>query len=126
MDAKFYVEILEKHLQEINSMLGNNWRLQQDSDPKHTSHHAKEFLKENVPEVIDWPSNSPDLNSIENLWAILKRSTELRMPSNLAELQQFMIEEWNAIPNNLLINLVNSMKNRCALIIKNNGERICY
>jgi len=126
MDAKFYVEILEKHLQEINSMLGNNWRLQQDNDPKHTSHHAKEFLKENVPEVIDWPSNSPDLNPIENLWAIVKRNTELRIPSNLAELQQFMIEEWNAIPNNLLINLVNSMKNRCALIIKNNGERICY
>ena len=103
MDAKFYV-------QEINSMLGNNWR----------------FLKENIPEVIDWPSNSPDLNPIENLWAIVKRNTELRMPSNLTELQQFMIEEWNAIPNNLLINLVNSMKNRCALTIKNNGERISY
>jgi len=39
------------------------------------------------------------------------------MPSNLAELQQFMIEEWNAIPNNLLINLVNLIKNRCALIM---------
>jgi hypothetical protein len=48
------------------------------------------------------------------------------MPSNLAELQQFMIEEQNAIPNNLLVNLVNSMKDRCALIIKNDGARISY
>ena len=46
MDAKFYVEILEKHLQEINRMLENNWRLQQDNDPKYTSHRAKEFLRE--------------------------------------------------------------------------------
>ena len=46
MDAKFYVEILEKHLQENNSMLGNNWRLQQDDDLKRASHRAREFLKE--------------------------------------------------------------------------------
>jgi len=68
MDARFYIEILEKHLQdEINSMFGNNWRLQQDNDHKHTSHRAKKFLKENVAEVINLPSNSPDLNPIENL-----------------------------------------------------------
>ena len=33
MDAKFYVEILQKHIPEINRILGGRWRLQQDNDP---------------------------------------------------------------------------------------------
>src|SRR6185369_3041392 len=65
MDARFYTEILEGHLPEIRRMLGRRWRFQQDNDPKHTSQVAKEFLKENFSEVMDWPSNSPDLNPIE-------------------------------------------------------------
>lgn len=126
MDAKFFVEILQKHIPEINQMLGDDWRLQQDNDPKHTSRLAKEFLRENVPEVMDWPSNSPDLNPIENLWAIVKGNVEKRMPKNLNELERFMAEEWWAIPETVVINLVGSMKRRCELIIEKNGERISY
>ncbi|CAB4483195.1 unnamed protein product [Rhizophagus irregularis] len=91
-----------------------------------SSRVAKEFLKNNVPEVMDWPSNSPDLNPIENLWAIVKRNTELRRPKNLNELDVFLHEEWVKIPNNLLINLVNSMPQRCREVIDRNGERIPY
>lgn len=126
MDGKFYVEILEKHLPEVRSMLRGRWRLQQDNDLKHTSRIAKEFLANNVPEVMDWPSNSPDLNPIENLWAIIKRNVELRMPKNLSELEQFLEEEWGNIPDSLLINLVNSMPRRCREVIEKNGERISY
>ena len=56
------------------------------NDPKHTSRIAKEFLDKNVPEVMDWLSNSLDLNPIENLWAIVKRNVELRRPKNLSKL----------------------------------------
>lgn len=126
MNAEFYVEILRNHVPQIDEMLGDDWRFQQDNDPKHTSRLAREFLQNNVPEVIDWPSNSPDLNPIENLWQIVKSNVEKRMPKNLNDLEKFMTEEWNLIPESVILNLVNSMRPRCELIIENNGERIPY
>ena len=118
MDANLYVEIVERHIPEINQMLGDDWRFQQDNDPKHTSRIAKTFLNDNVPEVMDWPSNSPDLNPIENLWNIVKTNVEKRMPDNRGDLEQFMKEEWGKIPDSVLINLVNSMKTVVSLLLK--------
>jgi hypothetical protein len=126
MDGQYYVEILENHIEEINGMLGKKWRFQQDNDPKHTSRVAKAFLAENVPELIDWPSCSPDLNPIENLWGTVKHNVEKRNPRNLDELERFMVEEWDLIPNSVLVNLINSMQRRCKSVIKSKGERIDY
>ena len=57
---------MAQHIPEINQMLGKSWRFQQDNDPKHTSRVAKDFIQKNIPKIMDWPSNSPDLNPIEN------------------------------------------------------------
>ena len=73
----------------------------EDNDPKHTSHLAQSFINENIPELLDWPANSPDLNPIENLWNLVKRNVEKRMPQNQKDLIQFMVEEWNSIPNRI-------------------------
>ena len=47
---------------------------------------------------MEWPSQSPDLNPIENLWYDLKIAVHQRNPSNLKELEQFCLEEWAKIP----------------------------
>ncbi len=127
MDGPFYVGILENQLlPSAQNMYGRNWRLQQDNDLKHTSRVAKEFIAENGICVMDWPSNSPDLNPIENMWQIMKNNVEKRMPQNIDELTRFLAEEWEAIPQETVNNLVASMKNRCESVLAKNGDRISY
>ncbi|CAI2186184.1 19158_t:CDS:1 [Funneliformis geosporum] len=107
-------------------MYRRNWCLQQDNDPKHTSRIAKNFITENSICIIDWPSNSLDLNPIENMWTIIKDNVEKRMPQNISELTKFMVEEWDAIAQLTVNNLVMSMKTRCEMVLEKNSDRILY
>ena len=109
----------------LSTIYDNIKKLKKTGTTKHAggndqhSRLAKAFLDENAPVVMDWPSNSPDLNPIENLWAIVKGNVEKRMPQNINELERF-------IPDIVVINFVGSIRHRCELIIENHGERIAY
>ena len=49
MDANVYIEIMGEYiLPNIRSMYGNNWYLQQDNDPKHSSYLSRTFLAYNI------------------------------------------------------------------------------
>ena len=79
-----------------------------------------------IPRLLDWPSNSPDVNPIENIWSIIKRKVEKRKPKNIDELELFLTEEFYNVETNIAKNSVLSMENRCLSLISSKGERIKY
>jgi nicotinamide mononucleotide adenylyltransferase len=87
---------------------------------------AQQFLSKEAPEVIDWSSNSQDVNSVENLWSIITRRVEKRKSTNHQELNMFLQEEWDKTDMVVLSHLVNSMESRCLALIESKGERINY
>ena len=100
MDGAKHREILEGNLFQSSRHLRLVWRFtfQQDNDPKHTAKATLEWFKGKHVNVLEWPSQSPDLNPIENMWYDLKIALHQQNPSNLKELEQFCLEESATIP----------------------------
>jgi transposase len=59
---------------------------------KYTAKTMQEWLWDKSLNVLERPSQSPDLNPIEHLWRDLKIAVQQRSPSNLTELERICRE----------------------------------
>ena len=128
MDGAMYRQILGENLLPSARALkmGRGWVFQHDNDPKHTAKATKEWLKKKHIKVLEWPSQSPDLNPIENLWRELKVRVAKRQPRNLNDLEKICKEEWDKIPPEMCANLVANYKKRLTSVIANKGFATKY
>ena len=127
MNSEKYYEILEDEFLPIAvAELGEDLVFQQDSATPHVEKNVKKLLNRYVPELLSWPSRSPDLNSLENVWGRVKQRVYSHNPANVEELQNCIEEEMNNIPNNYCENLIRSMDNRVAMLIEEEGSIIPY
>jgi len=136
MTKEFYLDILKNELSRSAHNFGFvnpenssklKYKLYQDNDPKHKSLLCRTWLLYNCSKVIDTPAQSPDLNPIENLWALLKKKVAKRSPKTKLELIKCINEEWLKIPEYYDINaLISSMSRRLRAVMDANGGHTKY
>ncbi|KAF2345950.1 hypothetical protein FHG87_023294 [Trinorchestia longiramus] len=76
--------------------------------------------------IREWPSQSPDMNPMENFWRELKLKIQKRGPNDITELKEICIEEWNKITPETCKRLVVNYYKRLEAIINNKGYGTKY
>lgn len=96
----------------------------QDNAPVHKTKDCMAYLRSKDISTLDWPPQSPDLNPIENVWALIKhRLYSLdTFPKNREELIDRVFEIWGDLDLPLLKRLADSVPKRLKEVIKLKGR----
>ncbi|CAB5385256.1 unnamed protein product [Rhizophagus irregularis] len=78
--------------------------------------------------AIPTPAQSPDINPIENIWSYIEVKIHQRdsQPSSVSQLEQWVKEEWDAVPADYYRNLIKSMPRRIQAVIAVKGGPTKY
>ena len=109
----------------------SSWVLQQDGDPAHNEAEAvaAAYSRQHSAQLqvlARWPSNSPDLSPIENLWSIVERRVQAAGCKDFAEFKATLVKEWNGVSKELCGKLMGSMGSRLEACLEKGGKRFSY
>lgn len=125
IDAEVYIDdCIDQSglIPEMNRIYGaREWMLLQDGAKPHTCKTTISYLRDYCKLVENWPANSPDLNVIENLWAIIKKRVESLQPDSIDSLIEAIQDVWNNLSMELIHNLIDSMTDRLQRVVDNQG-----
>ena len=104
LNAEGYQHLLENSgvFEKLNEQYGTNaYVFQQDGARPHTATSTVQFLQKHgvliLPKSLHWPAMSPDLNVIENFWAILKSSMNYDVITDEDSLYNEALRVWNGV-----------------------------
>lgn len=102
-----------------------DWVFLQDRPMIHRA--AMILLKHLCPFLLDWPSNSPDLSLIENVWARIEY--HLNSEGEWTDLDSFKVKimrAWTSVASDpeYRANLFNSMRGRLERCVANGGDAV--
>jgi transposase len=101
-----------------------------DNASVHTARVVKSLLEDLGVDLMAWPPYSPDLNPIENLWALMKAEIyrlhpELTHAEDTVAIQHALVlaamEAWDNLEDRILKNLCETMPNRVNAVIDAEG-----
>ena len=127
-----YREILRTNLKLAHTTLYRRRKgiFMQDNAPCHKSRMMKNYFETKKFtrkfKLLRWPACSPDLNPIENCWAILKQKVCKRFPKNLNDLWVVVQEEWAKISDKTIRSVIFSMPRRIRAVIRARGGYTKY
>ena len=119
MNSVEYIEVLNKS--SVFALSDFDLVLQHDNAPIHRASNVTSWLNQDNVETLDWPPYSPDLNIIENVWAILKRrlASSSFTCSSIADVKRLVENEWTKVTPQIISTPKYSYKN-----VKK--ERLCH
>lgn len=125
VNAEVYSNLLREHVGPLQ-LPRHNMVFQQDNATAHRSRRATTTLEELGIEVLPWPAQSPDLNPIENMWSRMKNEIENIEVHGFDALWIETLRVWRAIPQDYVLNLIDSMPRRIQEVIAARGGPIKY
>ncbi|KAL1924335.1 uncharacterized protein VTP21DRAFT_7370 [Calcarisporiella thermophila] len=105
---------------QLNNLSKQEIVFQHDNDPKHKAKLIDQWFENNQVQFLDWPSQSPDLNTIENLWAELKGRLRSRLPkiTSQDDLWEKVNIIWESFTQEDCMKLIRTMPERIQAVIK--------
>ena len=129
-----YVHMLNNFfLPAIENYRNEHTTFQQDGATCHTSRVSMDLLRRSFPTRlvskygdISWPPRSPDLTLCDNfLWGYLKSKVfQSNPPRTIEALKERIRQEVEAIPQQTLLNVVNSFVPRLQECVRQNGGHL--
>lgn len=125
---KYYNDLKDTFFTWCNDQfLHNNWVWQHDNCKIHTAGVIKNLFSEFGINVLEWPSSSPDINIIENVWSMMNSIVyKDKQYKSKEELIEAIYNAAEKISKEKIINLYDSFQNRMIKLIESKGEKIDY
>lgn len=126
-NTESYIDILNDFVEDVPIICGPLSQLiyQQDNSPVHTSRESCRFVQSlGFRMILIWPPYSPDLNIIENIWAIVESMRPNERPQSEEELRRLITRIWDELRSDvdLVHRLYASLKRRFQYVLDHNGD----
>ena len=128
LNTEKIVSLLDSYFWQVVAKKIAPWIFQDDNCPCDMSKRAKDWNNQNNIPCLDWPSQCPDLNLIENVWRMIKirLARVQRKIKTKQELIDNVMTIWASFTPGYIQCLYNTKPDRLQAVIKAKGHASKY